>query len=92
MTSPTKEQQDVIDHKDGPVLVLAGPGTGKTMTIVERVEKLVDGGVDPKKILCITFTEKATGEMKLRLEKKATQPLSFQHFMLFAKKSVVTIS
>ena len=44
-----KEQKDVIDHKDGPVLVLAGPGTGKTMTIVERVEKLVDGGVDPKK-------------------------------------------
>ena len=49
-----KEQKDVIDHKDGPVLVLAGPGTGKTMTIIERVEKLVDGGVDPKKIEGLT--------------------------------------
>ena len=69
-TEPNKEQKDVIDHKDGPVLILAGPGTGKTFTIIERVEKLVDGGVDPKKILCITFTEKATGEMKSKTRKK----------------------
>lgn len=36
-----KEQKAVIDHKDGPILVLAGPGTGKTLTIVERVQELV---------------------------------------------------
>ena len=81
-----KEQKDVIDHKDGPVLVLAGPGTGKTMTIVERVEKLVDGGVDPKKILCITFTEKATGEMKLRLEKKGNTTTVVSTFHAFCRE------
>jgi len=81
-----KEQKDVIDHKDGPVLVLAGPGTGKTMTIIERVEKLVDGGVDPKKILCITFTEKATGEMKLRLEKKGNTTTVVSTFHAFCRE------
>ena len=69
MTTPNKEQQDVIDHKDGPALVLAGPGTGKTFVIVERVQKLVAQNVEPDKILCITFTEKATEEMKTRLAK-----------------------
>ena len=81
-----KEQKDVIDHKDGPILVLAGPGTGKTFTIIERVEKLVDGGVDPKKILCITFTEKATGEMKLRLEKKGNTTTVVSTFHAFCKE------
>jgi len=81
-----KEQKDVIDHKDGPVLVLAGPGTGKTMTIIVRVEKLVDGGVDPKKILCITFTEKATGEMKLRLEKKGNTTTVVSTFHAFCRE------
>mgnify|MGYP001414434276 CR=1 FL=1 len=64
MTSPTKEQQDVIDHKDGPALVLARPGTGKTHVVVERVKKLVEQNVDEDKILCVTFTEKATEEMQ----------------------------
>ena len=68
MISPTKEQQDVIDHKDGPLLVIAGPGSGKTYTIVERVQKLVQQGKDAKKILCVTFTEKATEVMASRLE------------------------
>ena len=67
MTTPNKEQQDVIDHKDGPALVLAGPGTGKTHVVVERVKKLVEQGVEEGEILCVTFTEKATEEMQNRL-------------------------
>ena len=81
-----KEQKDVVEHKDGPVLILAGPGTGKTFTIVERVEKLVDDGADPKKILCITFTEKGTGEMKSRLEKKGNTTTVVSTFHAFCKE------
>jgi hypothetical protein len=41
-------QQAVVDHQGGPLLVLAGPGTGKTTTIVEAVAARIDGGVDPE--------------------------------------------
>ena len=63
MTTPNKEQQDVIDHKDGPALILAGPGTGKTFTLSRKVINLLENGVEPEDILCITFTEKAKKEM-----------------------------
>jgi len=85
MTTPNKEQQDVIDHKDGPALVLAGPGTGKTFVIVERVQKLVAQNVEPDKILCITFTEKATEEMKTRLAKAGNTKTTVSTFHSFCK-------
>ena len=86
MTTPNKEQQDVIDHKDGPALVLAGPGTGKTFVIVERVQKLVAQNVEPDKILCITFTEKATEEMKTRLAKAGNTKTTVSTFHSFCKE------
>ncbi|SER56508.1 ATP-dependent helicase [Lachnobacterium bovis] len=63
-------QQKAILHKDGPMLVLAGPGSGKTTVITQRTKKLVtDYGIDPSKILVITFTKAAALEMKARFQK-----------------------
>lgn len=65
---PNKEQQQVIDTIDGPVLVVAGAGTGKTATIVKRIEHIIsDGYARPWQVLAITFTNKAAGELKERL-------------------------
>ena len=86
MTTPTKEQQDVIDHKDGPALVLAGPGTGKTHVIVERVQKLVEQNIDEDKILCVTFTEKATEEMQSRLADMGNMDTKVSTFHAFCKE------
>ena len=55
-------QQQVVDHKGGPLLVLAGPGTGKTTTIVAAVaDRIERRGIDPGRILVLTFSRKAAG-------------------------------
>lgn len=62
-----KSQQSAIDHKDGAMLVLAGPGSGKTAVITQRTRNLIKKyNVDPSKILVITFTKAAANEMKER--------------------------
>jgi superfamily I DNA/RNA helicase/RecB family exonuclease len=61
-------QQRVVDHKGGPLLVLAGPGTGKTTTIVAAVaERIERRGIDPSRILVLTFSRKAAGELRDRI-------------------------
>ncbi|MGY1813499.1 ATP-dependent helicase [Blastococcus sp. SYSU D00820] len=60
-------QQAVVDHPGGPLLVLAGPGTGKTTTIVEAVAARIDRGVDPESILVLTFSRKAAAELRERI-------------------------
>src|SRR3984885_3290818 len=61
-------QQRVVDHKGGPLLVLAGPGTGKTTTIVAAVaERIERRGIDPGRILVLTFSRKAAGELRDRI-------------------------
>jgi len=62
-----KAQQQAVDIVDGPALVVAGAGTGKTRVIIERIERLIEQGVDPTSILALTFTEKAASEMQDRL-------------------------
>ena len=57
-------QQEVVDHPGGPLLVLAGPGTGKTTTIVEAVAARIAAGVDPEQILVLTFSRKAAAELR----------------------------
>lgn len=67
-------QISAIEHKDGPMLVLAGPGSGKTATLVERTKNLIlKHGVNPSNILVITFTKAAANEMKQRFEKEMEQ-------------------
>ncbi|WP_327244466.1 ATP-dependent helicase [Streptomyces sp. NBC_01320] len=60
-------QQTVVDHPGGPLLVLAGPGTGKTTTLVEAVAARVAGGGDPARILVLTFSRKAAVELRDRM-------------------------
>ena len=67
------EQKTAVEHVDGPCLVTAVPGSGKTRTLTSRVVNLVDSGVRPQRILCLTFTNKAANEMMERLSKQIGQ-------------------
>jgi DNA helicase-2/ATP-dependent DNA helicase PcrA len=65
-----RQQQEVVDHKSGPLLVLACPGSGKTRCITERIISLIRKGDKPSSILGVTFTNKAANEMLERVEAK----------------------
>jgi len=59
-----KEQEEAVNHSGTPLLVAAGPGSGKTKVIVERIRHLIEQGLKPSEILCLTFSEKAALEMR----------------------------
>ena len=64
----------IVEHGDGPLLVIAGPGAGKTMAIVERVVNLIARhGVAPENILVSTFTEKAAAELVSRISDRIAE-------------------
>ncbi len=62
------QQREAVCHGDGPLLIVAGAGTGKTATLVHRVAHLIARGVDPRRILLLTFTRRAAAEMLRRVE------------------------
>ena len=64
-----EKQQEAVKTIDGPVLVISGPGSGKTKALTHRVAWMISQGIDPVHILAITFTNKASGEMKDRIQK-----------------------
>jgi superfamily I DNA/RNA helicase len=74
-------QQRVVEHEGGPLLVLAGPGTGKTTTIVAAVaDRIERRGIDPERVLVLTFSRKAAVELReritARLRRTTREPLA----------------
>lgn len=80
------DQLRAVTHGAGPLLIVAGPGSGKTRVIIERVIHLVKSGATPSEMLCLTFSEKAAEEMRQRLEKEMdVSDMEISTFHAFAK-------
>lgn len=79
----TENQLQVIHHLSGPLRVCAGPGAGKTETLVARIQNLVVQGVTPGKILVVTFTKKAAQEILLRMNTEEKPTVSTLHALAF---------
>ncbi len=83
-------QKKAAEHQNGPLLIVAGAGAGKTKTIASRIVRLVQKGVAPEKILAITFTNKAAKEMRDRVEKALRSELSLNRPITLAEKPFVS--
>ncbi len=70
------QQRSAVEHRDGPLLVLAGPGTGKTTTLVEGVVARIEEGVPPEAILALTFSRKAAEQLRDRVTARLGRTLT----------------
>lgn len=77
------EQKEAVNYLDGPALIVAGPGSGKTRCLTYRAANLVDQGVSPENLLLVTFTNKSANEMKERVIKLLHQRQSLPHVGTF---------
>src|SRR6186997_1277134 len=70
------DQQRVVDHPGGPLLVLAGPGTGKTTTLVEAIARRIEEGASPDEVLALTFSRKAAEQLRDRVTARVGRTMS----------------
>jgi uncharacterized protein (TIGR00375 family) len=88
----TESQKIAVDQKLGPCMVIAGPGTGKTRVLVERIAMLVRCGIDETNILAITFSNKASDEIKDRLSQKIIAFSIAENILTFHKLGLKILS
>ena len=62
-------QREAVTHKEGPLLIIAGPGSGKTRTVVHSIAYAIENDVQPDRILAFSFTGKACGDLKRQVKK-----------------------
>ncbi|MBC8351080.1 MAG: UvrD-helicase domain-containing protein [Planctomycetes bacterium] len=83
----TSTQQEAVRHVDGPLMILAGPGSGKTRVVTHRIAFLLAEGIPARQVLALTFTNKAADEMRLRLDRLAPrQPVWMGTFHRFCAR------
>jgi len=74
------QQLKAVQHKPGPLLILAGAGSGKTRVLTTRIVHMIQGGIAPDEILAVTFTNKAANEMKNRVMERVSVPVAIGTF------------
>lgn len=77
-------QKEAVEYTEGPLLILAGAGAGKTKTIVERIIHIIKKRTDPRRILAITFTNKAAKEMRERITKRMKEEGMIENYESFS--------